>query len=176
MAAALGVKAVIVETSSPQRISALVANRVDVGIASTTATPERAETVAFSVPYMVYKHIVLVREDSDIKTFEDLPGHLMATVRDTTPELEYLKHCETWFEGCDYESYGSDSEQTLALRQGKADAVSTSSAYAATLVASPQVEGLTVCCNVPGFTDWTGIIVNRTASNPSRPAASRWMV
>lgn len=161
MAAALGVEAVILETPSPQRIPALVANRVDVGIASTTATLERAKTVAFSVPYMVYKHVVLVREDSDIKTFEDLPGHSVATVRGTTPELEYLKHCESWSEGCDYESYGSDSDQTLALRQGKADAVFTSSAYAATLVASPQGKGLAVCCNVPGFTDWTGIIVNR---------------
>ncbi len=161
MAAALGVEAEIVETPSPQRIPALVANRVDVGIASTTATLERAKTVAFSIPYMVYKHVVLVRDDSDIESFDDLPGHPVATVRGTTPELEYLEHCETWAEGCDYESYGSDSEQTLALRQGKADAVFTTSAYAATLVASPQGEGLEICCNVPGFTDWTGIIVNR---------------
>ena len=161
MAEALGVEAEIVETPSPQRIPALVANRVDVGIASTTATLERAKTVGFSIPYMVYKDVVLVRKDSAIEQFDDLPGKKVATVRGTTPELEYLGHCEGWSEGCNYESYGSDSEQTLALRQGKADAVFTSSAYAATLVASPQGKDLQVCCNVPGFTDWTGIIVNR---------------
>lgn len=161
MAEALGVEAEIVETPSPQRIPALVANQVDVGIASTTATLERAKTVAFSIPYMVYKDVVLVRKDSEIDEFDKLRGKPVATVRGTTPELEYLENCEQWEEGCTYESYGSDSDQTLALRQGKADAVFTSSAYAAALVASTQGEDLEVCCDVPGFTDWTGIIVNR---------------
>src|SRR4051812_42554710 len=50
MAKALGVEPVIVETPSPDRIPALVSNRIDVLMASTTPTPARALTVAFTQP------------------------------------------------------------------------------------------------------------------------------
>jgi len=45
LAAALGVTAEIVETPFPDRIPALVSGRVDVGVASTSDTLERAKTV-----------------------------------------------------------------------------------------------------------------------------------
>ena len=48
LAAALGVKAEIVETPFPERIPALMSGRVDVGVASTSDTLERAKTVGFS--------------------------------------------------------------------------------------------------------------------------------
>ena len=68
MAKALGVKPVIVETPSPDRIPAVLSDRVDVSISSATNSLERAKVVAFSVPYQVWSYAVVVRKGSGIKT------------------------------------------------------------------------------------------------------------
>lgn len=161
MAKALGVEPVIVETPSPQRLPALVSGQVDISIGSVTATLERAKTVAFSNIYLVYKLSVLVREGSGIEKWEDLKGKRVAVVRGTTPEIEYLKHCQGWAEGCRSESYGSNGDQFLAFTQGKVDAMIEASGFLGALVGSPQGKGLKICCDVPGFTDWIAIAANR---------------
>jgi ABC-type amino acid transport substrate-binding protein len=161
MAKALGVTPVIVETPSPQRLPALVSGQVDISIGSVTATTERAKTVAFTHPYLVYKLSVLVKQDSGIKKWEDLKGKQVAVARGTTPEIEYLKHCKTWAEGCHYDSYGSNGDQLLAFRQGKADAMIEASSFLGALINSDQGKGLTICCDVPGYTDWIAIAVPR---------------
>lgn len=51
LARALGVTAEIVETPFPERIPALMSGRVDVGVASTSDTLERAKTVGMTVSY-----------------------------------------------------------------------------------------------------------------------------
>ena len=161
MAKALGVEAEIVETPSPQRLPALISGQVDISIGSVTATLERAKTVAFSNIYLVYKLSVLVKEDSGITAWEGLKGKRVAVVRGTTPEIEYLKHCSTWAEGCLHESYGSNGDQLLAFNQGKVDAMIEASGFLGALVNSPQGAGLKICCDVPGFTDWIAIATNR---------------
>ena len=57
LAAALGVTAEIVETPFPERIPALMSGRVDVGVASTSDTLERAKTVGFSIPYFAFENV-----------------------------------------------------------------------------------------------------------------------
>ena len=59
LAAALGVTAEIVETPFPDRIPALMSGRVDVGVASTSDTLERAKTIGFSIPYFAFKNAVV---------------------------------------------------------------------------------------------------------------------
>ena len=51
LAAALGVTAEVVETTFPERIPALMSGNVDVAVASTSDTLERARTVGFTIPY-----------------------------------------------------------------------------------------------------------------------------
>lgn len=64
LAKALGVEPVFVETPFPDRIPALISGRADVGVASTSDTLERAKTIGFSIPYFVFKTVVLTRADA----------------------------------------------------------------------------------------------------------------
>lgn len=161
MAEALGVEAVVVETPSPQRIPALVSGQTDIGFGGMTSTPERAKTVLFANTYIVFKAAVAVKKGSGIEEWEDLRGKTVATVRGTTPEIEYLKHCEAWPEGCKHQSYASNGDQVLAFNQGKADAMIEANAFFAELLKTDKGKDMEICCYVPGFTDWTSIAVNR---------------
>ena len=96
MAAALGVKAIIVETPAPDRIPAILSGRVDVGVASATNSLERAKSVAFSIPYQIWDVGVAVAADNTtITTYEDLKGKSIGTVRGTTGEVAFLKDLQT---------------------------------------------------------------------------------
>ena len=64
LAKALGVTAEIVETPFPERIPALMSGRVDVGVASTSDTLERAKTVGMTVPYFAFEMAVTANEKS----------------------------------------------------------------------------------------------------------------
>jgi polar amino acid transport system substrate-binding protein len=161
MAAALGVKAEIVETPSPQRLPALVSGQVDINIGSVTATLERAKTVLFTNTYLVYKLIAVTKKGAGIKKWEDLNGKSVAVVRGTTPEIEYLKHCKNWPAGCKHQSYGSNGDQLLAFKQGKADVMIEADAFLIELMKTPQGADMEICCEVPDFTDWISIAVNR---------------
>ncbi len=161
IAKALKVEAEVVETQAPQRIPSLTAGTVDVVVASTTATLERAKTVTFTIPYQVYKMSVVVPEKSPIKSFDQLRGKTVSVVRGTTPETEYLARCKEWREGCKNISVGSNAEQILALRQGRVQAMVEASSFVGTLVKSDQGKGLTICCDMPGYTDWVSIMVPR---------------
>jgi len=161
MAKALGVKPVVIETPSPQRLPALVSGQTDIAFGGTTATPERAKTVLFANTYIVFKAAVAVKKGSGIKKWDDLRGKTVATVRGTTPEIEYLKHCKDWAEECKQQSYGSNGDQVLAFNQGKADAMIEANAFFAELMKTDKGKDMAICCYVPGFTDWASIAVNR---------------
>ncbi len=161
MAKALGVQPVIVETPSPQRIPALVSGQTDIGFGGMTATPERAKTVLFANTYIVFKAAVAVKKGSGIKTWDDLQGKTVATVRGTTPEIEYLKHCKNWAAGCKHQSYASNGDQVLAFNQGKADGMIEANAFFSELLKTDKGKDMEICCYVPGFTDWASIGVTR---------------
>ncbi len=161
MAKALGVEAEIIETPSPQRLPALVSGQVDINIGSVTATLERAKTVAFTNTYLVYKLIAVAQKGMGLAKWEDLNGKTVGVVRGTTPEIEYLKHCENWSEGCKHQSYGSNGDQLLAFNQGKVDVMIEADAFLIELMKTPKGKNMEICCEVPGFTDWISIAVNR---------------
>lgn len=87
LAAALGVKAEIVDTPDPDRIPAVLSGRADVGIAVASDTLERARTIGFSIPYFVFKTIILAREDSGIKSAADIKGHTVEARQGRTKRL-----------------------------------------------------------------------------------------
>ena len=75
LAKVLGVKSEIVETPFADRIPALVSNRVDIVVGSTSDTLERAKTVGMSIPYFAFTMVVLTRDDKKIQNYADLKGH-----------------------------------------------------------------------------------------------------
>jgi polar amino acid transport system substrate-binding protein len=125
MAKAFGAEPVVVETPSPDRIPALVSNRIDVLIASTTPTSARALTVAFTQPYTNNIMTVVTRKDTGITQYSDLKSKKLGGVVGTTPEQLFKEELAKGWQksGATYIGYGSDAESYLALQQGKIDAI-----------------------------------------------------
>lgn len=125
MATALGAEPEIVETPSPDRIPSLVSNRIDVLIASTTPTPARALTVAFTQPYTNNTMTVVTRKDTGISQYSDLKSKKLGGVVGTTPEQLFKDELAKGWQssGATYTGYASDAESYLALQQGKVDAI-----------------------------------------------------
>jgi ABC-type amino acid transport substrate-binding protein len=68
----------------------LVSGQIDVAIANTSATLERAKVVNFSIPYNRAGLRVIVQKDSGIKELKDLAGKKVVVGRGTTGET-FLK-------------------------------------------------------------------------------------
>lgn len=125
MAKVLGAEAEIVETPAPDRIPALVSKRIDVLIASTTATAQRGLSVAFTQPYINYTTVVITRNDTNIKSWDDLKSAKLGGVIGTTTEQLLNTEIEGGWKdtGATYSSFSSDTDMFMALQQGKVDAI-----------------------------------------------------
>ena len=162
MAKALGVTAEVVETPSSERIPALVSNRIDVLIASTSITPQRAMTVSFSQPYISFVNVVLTRKDSGVEKFADLKGRTVGGVTGTTTEQELKAQLAQWKDPKGkYTGYGSESEAYLALTQKKIDGVIVASSTAGALLKSGQFPTLAIKGAAPTPPDLAGIAVRK---------------
>ncbi len=162
MAKALGVTAEVVETPSSERIPALVSNRIDVLIASTSITPQRAMTVSFSQPYISFVNVVLTRKDSGVEKFADLKGRTVGGVTGTTTEQELKAQLDQWKDPKGkYIGYGSESEAYLALTQKKIDGVIVASTTASALLKSGQFPTLAIKGAAPTPPDLAGIAVRK---------------
>lgn len=75
-------------------IPALKTNRLDLVISSMTSTPERAQSIDFSEPYLKTGLCLLVNAKSDIQSITDLdrPGKSVAVVRGTTGHIYAVKN------------------------------------------------------------------------------------
>jgi len=155
----LGTELEIIETPAPQRVPALVSGTVDIVVGGTTPTLERAKTVSFTNPYNVGKLVVVGGARHEMHSFEDLKGKTVAVVRGTLPETAYVQACAAWEEGCMNLSLANNAEQITAVRQGRAEAMIETNSFMSALMASSQGKDLSICCEVPGFTDWTSIAV-----------------
>ncbi|WP_409488248.1 transporter substrate-binding domain-containing protein [Pseudomonas promysalinigenes] len=166
LAKALGVKPLIVETSSPQRIPALLSSQVDISVASATITLERAKTIAFTSPYSSYSFVVVARKDSDIKSFDDLKGKKVAGVRGSSEDALFNTYFKQWNDPQgNYLTVSNDSDRNLALAQGKVDAFIVNVQAASELVKLPQYQAFHTCCDAPFPRDTVGLMVSREDSD-----------
>jgi polar amino acid transport system substrate-binding protein len=90
LAQKIGVPVEFVDVSGDARISMLVSGQIDVAVANTSATLERAKTVDFSIPYNRAGLRVIVQKDAGIKELKDLAGKKVVVGRGTTGE-SFLK-------------------------------------------------------------------------------------
>lgn len=157
LAAALGVTAEIVETPFPDRIPALVSGRVDVGVASTSDTLERAKTVGFTIPYFAFTNVVLTREDAGIEGFEDMNGKTVGSVSGTFEGIALEENIKGWGAG-EFRPYQSQADVFLALSQGQIDATVVTSTVASAIVEGGQYKGLVIKGDAPYPVDYVGLI------------------
>lgn len=160
LAAALGVTAEIVETPFPERIPALMSGRVDVGVASTSDTLERAKTVGMSIPYFAFEMVVSATEASGIKTFEDMKGKIVGATAGTYEAIALEEQVKAWGGG-EFRPYQTQSDVFLALSQGQIDATVSTSTVAQANVKSGNFPGVVVGGLAPFDTDYVALFTNR---------------
>lgn len=160
LAAALGVTAEIVETPFPDRIPALVSGRVDVGVASTSDTLERAKTAGFTIPYFAFTNVVLTRDDAGVETFDDLKGKTVGSVGGTYEGIALEDNIKEWGDG-DFRPYQSQADVFLALSQGQIDGTVVTSTVASAIVQSGKYDGLVIKGDAPYLPDYVALIALR---------------
>lgn len=163
MAKALGATAQIVETPSAERIPALVSNRIDMLVASTSITPQRAVSVAFTIPYLSLTNVTLTHKEAGVARFDDLKGRTIGGVTGSTTALELKAIFDQWNDPKGrFIAYGSESEAYLALSQRKIDGVMIGVGAASALVKSGQFPMLVIKGHAPSPPDMAGIAVRKS--------------
>ncbi|WP_410017181.1 transporter substrate-binding domain-containing protein [Pseudomonas sp. 5P_3.1_Bac2] len=161
LAKVLGVDAEIVETPFPDRIPALVSNRADIIVASTSDTLERAKTVALTIPYFAFQMVVLTREDTGITKFEDLKGKKLGNTSGTFEAIALEQSVKDWGEGS-FRAYQSQNDTILAVAQGHIDATVVTNTVAAATIKSGKYKGLKVAGNSPYVVDYVSLAAKRS--------------
>ncbi|SHN07683.1 transporter substrate-binding domain-containing protein [Roseibium suaedae] len=88
VAADLGVKLEIVEVTGAARLPSLLSDQIDILIAAAGATPERAQQVMFTAPYVATDLGVFGPASSaEFKSPEDMDGISIAVARGTTLDV-----------------------------------------------------------------------------------------
>lgn len=116
---ALGVKVKFVPATNESRIPMLQSDKADVMIASFTATDERAQQVAFTIPYAAGGTLIAMPQGSDITSYTDLDGKSVSASRGSIGE----QILEAQFPQAEPALFNSFADSVQALRSGKVDAL-----------------------------------------------------
>ena len=160
LAAALGVTAEIVETPFPERIPALMSGRVDVGVASTSDTLERAKTVGMTIPYYAFENAVTANEGAGIASWEDMKGKTVGATAGTYEAIWLEGKIDEWGEGT-FRPYQTQADVFLALSQGQLDATVSTVEVANANVASGKFPGISVVDKAPMVPDYVALFAMR---------------
>lgn len=99
-------------------IAEVVSGKADIGIAGMTVTDERKQNVDFSDSYATGTQVIIVKEDSGIKSAADLEGKSIGVQLGTTGDI-----MATDIKDSKVEQYNKGMDAVQALSQGKIDAV-----------------------------------------------------
>ncbi|WP_448954133.1 transporter substrate-binding domain-containing protein [Labrys neptuniae] len=169
LAQKLGVPVEFTDVSGDARISMLVSGQLDIVVANTSATLERAKTVNFSIPYNRAGLRILVQADAGIAKLEDLAGKSVVVGRGTTGE-SFLKKAVPTANLVYVDQFAPDG--VLQLQQKRVDAAIEDSSlldYLATknpaLVTLPGLYsndpiGIAVAKGDPEFVRWLDMFVS----------------
>ena len=160
LAAALGVQAEIVETTFPERIPALMSGSVDIAVASTSDTLERAKTVGFSIPYYAFENAVVANEKSGITDADGMKGKVVGATAGTYEAIWLEEQVKAWGEG-EFRPYQNQADVFLALSQGQLDATVSTSTVAQANVKSGNFPGISVVGKAPFDIDYVALFTNR---------------
>ncbi len=119
IATKLGLKLEIQDMEFDSIITAVQTGKADMGLAGMTVTDERLQMINFSNTYATGVQVVIVPEDSDIASIDDLAGKKIGVQLATTGDI-YA--CDD-FGVENVEEYNKGNDAVLALTQGKIDAV-----------------------------------------------------
>jgi ABC-type amino acid transport substrate-binding protein len=160
LAKALGVTAEVVETTFPERIPALMSGSVDVAVASTSDTLERAKTVGFSIPYYAFENAVVINEGADITGWEGMKGKTVGATAGTYEAIWLEGKVKEWGAG-EFRPYQNQADVFLALSQGQLDATVSTVEVAEANVKSGNFAGIKIVDKAPMVPDYVALITLR---------------
>lgn len=130
----LGLKLEIQDMEFDSIITSVEQGGIDIGMAGMTVTPERKESVDFSSSYATGIQSVIVTEDSDIKTIDDIKGNKigvqLGTTGDTYATDDYGKE--------NVVEYAKGNDAVVALKGGDVQCVIIDNAPAKAYVAANE--------------------------------------
>ena len=130
----LGVELEIKDMEFGSIIGAVQTGAVDMGMAGMTVTEDRLKTVDFSDSYATAVQVVIVKEDSEIATVEDLEGKKVGVQENTTGDIYASKDL-----GEDaVKRYNKGNDAVAALVSGVVDAVIIDNEPAKSFVAANE--------------------------------------
>ena len=119
IATRLGLETEIKDTPFDTIFRDLSQGKFDTVISGSTITDEREQAVDFGDPYFLAEQSLLVKQDSDIQTLDDLAGRTVGVQKGTTGEA-YVKEEQP---DATVRSYGELDDAFNALVAGQVDAV-----------------------------------------------------
>ncbi len=120
----LGMKLQIEDMDFGSIITAVQSGKVDIGVAGMTVTEDRLKNVDFTESYATGIQVVIVTEDSDIASIDDLEGKMIGVQESTTGHI----YCADTPENGGYgeenvTAYTTGANAVEALKTGKVDCV-----------------------------------------------------
>ena len=117
----LGVKVEYISLDPASRVEYAETAKADIVAANFTVTPERAEKVDFSLPYMKVSLGVVSPDGAVIKSVEELKDKTLIVSKGTTAEYYFSKN----YPEVKLQKYDSYADAYNALLDGRGDAFST---------------------------------------------------
>lgn len=163
LAEGMKIKHEVVGLTWAERIPALVSGKIDVAIASSSDTLERAQTVGFTVPYNVFRFQAVLAPGVSITSWEDLKDLKIGAAVGTTYESEFLAYKEKNWPNAKgkYVSYQSENESFLAVKQGQVDAIIVTDTIAANNIKSGKFGAISAGPVAPFGADIVGMMTKR---------------
>lgn len=115
----LGLTLEIVDMDFNSLVSAVQSGKIDISAAGMTVTEDRLQNVDFTDSYSTGVQVVIVSEDSDIASVDDLTGKLIGVQDATTGHI----YCSDDFGEENVIAYNSGAMAVQALKDGKVDCV-----------------------------------------------------
>ena len=119
MADKLGLQLEIVDMEFDSLVASVQSGKIDMSLAGMTVTEERKQNVDFTDSYATGVQVIIVKEDSDIASADDLEGKLIGVQQGTTGHL----YCSDDFGEDNVIPYANGATAVQALLQGKVDCV-----------------------------------------------------
>ncbi len=114
----LGLELKVEDMAFDAIVVAVESGKADVGIAGMTVTEKRLKNVDFSDSYATATQVIIVQEDSEIATADDLVGKTVGVQLGTTGDI-----LASDIEGVTMERFNKGLEAVQSLAQGKIDCV-----------------------------------------------------
>ena len=115
----LGLQLEIVDMDFDSLVASVQSGKIDMSLAGMTVTEERKQSVDFTDSYATGVQVIIVKEDSDIASADDLEGKLIGVQQGTTGHL----YCADDFGEDNVIPYANGATAVQALLQGKVDCV-----------------------------------------------------